>query len=82
MSHTYTAKEVSAILDVPVRTLQRWVDLGLVISSAHSGGTRRRRYTMDDVHRARIVQALRTVPLRGARLRAAVKSVVDVSYPG
>jgi DNA-binding transcriptional MerR regulator len=69
----YTAKEVCTLLRLDPSTLRRWVDAELVVSSARTGGSKpRRRYTDHDLLRARVVQSLLSVPLRGKRLRVAV----------
>lgn len=72
---TYSARDIARLLRIPERTLRRWIAEGLVTASARSGGYRPRpRYTIHDMTRARVAQALRSrgVGLRGKRLRTAV----------
>lgn len=75
----YTAKEIAKKLEIGESTFRRWVDDGLVNSSAKSGGhSPRRRYTEKDLKRARVVKALVSSPhgLRGERLRAKVGRIM------
>jgi DNA-binding transcriptional MerR regulator len=73
----YSAKEVAALLDVGESTVRRWKSQKLVEPSARTGGIYPRgRYTIDDLIRARVVQALLSVPLRGKELSVAVESTI------
>lgn len=83
MSSLYTAKELAAKLGVDPSTIRRWVNAGLVTSSEKSGGiSPRRRYTEDDLLRARMVQALLSVPIRRRKLRIAVARAMGAVRAG
>lgn len=68
---TYGVEEVERMTQVPVRRLQRWHDRGWVSASVLTSGGNRR-YTTRDVHRVRIMRALRE---DGISARAAARAL-------
>ena len=77
-AQTFGCYEVSRLLDVNPNELRYWHRIGLAPASATTGGGKQRRYTLHDLQRVRVVQALRSegVKLRGRQLKVAVARVM------
>jgi DNA-binding transcriptional MerR regulator len=78
---TYGVEDVSRLVAVPVRTLQRWHREGHLVASCATGGGKHRRYSEADLRRALVMAALRRSGLsRMDQIARATEEVLAVGW--